>query len=319
VSALEDLLQDATAGDPITGLKWTHKSTRDLSEALRRRGFRASPNTVARLLREHDYSLRTNRKRLAGTSDSDRDRQFRYLSRLRRLYFTRGLPVISVDTKKKEWVGNFKNPGRCWRRQARAVLDHDFPSWAVGRAIPYGIYDEARNDGSVVIGTSHETPSFAVAAIRRWWQEVGRRRYPQARRLLVQADGGGANDARKWEWKVALQRLADEFGLIIAVTHYPPGASKWNPIDHRMFSLISGNWSGEPLVSYEAMLKYIRSTRSAKGFHCRAHLDTKEYSTGLKMTAEQKASVRLRPRKVLPQWNYMIWPHKHPRKGSSYF
>jgi Rhodopirellula transposase DDE domain len=317
--ALEDLLQDATAGDPMTGLKWTHKSTRALSKALRRQGFRASPNTVARLLRAHDFSLRTNRKRLARTHDPERDRQFRYLARMRRLYLARGLPVISVDAKKKEWVGNFKNPGRCWRRQPRDVLDHDFPSWALGRALGYGIYDFASNDGYVVVGTSHETPAFAVAAIRRWWIVVGRRRYPKAPRLLIQADSGGANSYRKWAWKVALQHLADEFGLILTVTHCPPGASKWNPIDHRMFSLISDNWAGEPLVSYETVLKYIRTTRSETGFRCRACLDTKPYPMGLKVKPEEQARVRLRPRKVLPQWNYTIWPHKPPNRGSSYF
>jgi hypothetical protein len=312
VTALEELLEDATAGDPISGLKWTHRSLRTLSNALRHRGIRLARGTIARLLGQFDFALRTCRKRLAGTHDSDRDRQFRYLARLRRLYRTRGLPVISVDTKKKELVGNFKNPGRTWRRRSRDVLDHDFPSWARGRAIPYGIYDVAHNDGLVVVGTSHETPAFGVAAIRRWWLLVGRCRYPRTQRLLIEADGGGANDSRKWEWKAALQELADEFGLTITVTHYPPGASKWNPIDHRMFSLISDNWAGEPLVSYETILKYIRTTRSATGFHCRACLDTHDYPTGVKVSPEEKASIRLKPRDVLPKWNYTIRPHKRP-------
>lgn len=318
MKALEALLSDDTAGDPISGLKWTHRSLSSLRKGLKRRGLTLARATIARLLRQGKFSLRTNRKRLAGTRDPKRDRQFRYLKRLRRLYITRGLPVISVDTKKKEWVGNFKNPGRCWRRQPRAVLDHDFPSWALGRAIPYGIYDCACNDGYVVVGTSHETPAFAVAAIRRWWLNVGRRRYAGKARLLIQADGGGANDSRKWGWKVALQRLADEFGLTIAVTHYPPGASKWNPIDHRMFSLISGNWAGEPLVSYETILKHIRRTRSAKGFHCRACLDWAEYPTGCKVTPEEKHRVRLRRRRVLPEWNYVIWPHRDSGKKATY-
>lgn len=312
VRALEGLLKDATAGDPISGLKWTHRSTRRLAKALRRRGFRLSANTIARLLRQRGFSLRTNRKRLAEVSDPDRDRQFRYLSRLRRLYVTLGLPVISVDTKKKELIGPFKNPGRTWRRQPKPVFAHDFPSWAEGRAVPYGIYDVAHNDGLVVVGTSHETPSFAVSCIRRWWLLVGRRRYPRARRLLIEADAGGANDARKWEWKVALQALADEFDLVITVTHYPSGASKWNPIDHRMFSLISGNWAGEPLTSYEVMLKYIRTTRSSEGFHCRACLDGRAYPQGWKVTPAAKASVRLKRRSVLPRWNYSIWPHRSP-------
>ncbi len=311
-------MEDVTAGDPITGLKWTHRSLRKLSKALRRRGIKLAANTIARLLRDRDFALRTNRKRLAGTHDPQRDRQFRYLVRMRRLYMARGLPVISVDTKKKEWIGNFKNPGRSWRRQPRDVLDHDFPSWAIGRAIPYGIFDIAFNDGYVVVGTAHETPEFAVAAIRRWWIIVGRRRYPKARRLLIQADSGGANGCRKWAWKVALQRLADEFGLILTVTHYPTGASKWNPIEHRMFSLISDNWAGEPLVSYETVLKYIRTTRSETGFRCRACLDTKPYPKGLKVKVEQRARLRLRLRRVLPQWNYTILPHKLPQKQATY-
>jgi hypothetical protein len=308
-------LADATAGDPASSIKWTHRSLRTLRKGLRCQGVKLSEKTIARLLRAGGFSLRTNRKRLARTQDPRRDRQFRYLTRLRRLYVSPGLPVISVDTKEKGLVGDFKNPGRSYRRQARAVLDHDFPSWAIGRAVPYGVYDYAHNDGYVVVGTSHETPAFAGAAIRRWWLEVGRHRYPQAKRLLIEADAGGANDCRKWEWKIALQELADEFGLIITVTHYPPGASKWNPIDPRMFSLISGNWAGEPLVSYPVILSLIRRTRSSQGFHCRARLDTTEYPTKFKATPATKQRVRLRPRPVLPQWNYTIWPHSESRKG----
>jgi hypothetical protein len=313
LKALVRLLADSTAGDPMTGLKWTYRSLRRLAKALYRRGTRVSPNTVARLLRRLDYSLRTNRKTLAEVRDPDRDRQFRYLSRLRRYYLARGWPVISVDTKKKELVGRFKNPGRTWRRTAHQVLAHDFPSWADGRGIPYGIYDVAHNDGLVVVGTSHDTPGFAGTCIRRWWREVARRRYPGARRLLIEADSGGSNDYRKWAWKSALQAVADEFGLAITVTHYPPGASKWNPIDHRMFSLISGNWRGEPLTSYEVMLKHIRRTRSGEGFRCRARLDTKAYPAEGRATREDKARVRLRPRATLPQWNYTILPHARRR------
>jgi hypothetical protein len=306
--ALEKLLQDATAGDPITGLKWTHRSLRKICKALRRQGLKVSPHTVARVLRQQHFSLRTCRKQRAGIRHPDRNRQFCYLVRMRKLYITHGWPVISVDTKKKEWVGDFKNPGRCWRAKARLVLDHDFPSWAIGRAIPVGVYDFTHNDGYVVIGTSHETPTFAVSAVRRWWLKVGQRRYLHKRRLLIQADSGGANDHRKWEWKIALQALADEFSLIITVTHYPPGASKWNPIDHRMFSLISANWAGEPLASYETVLKFIRTTQSETGFHCRACLDKKEYKTQ-RPTKEQRRQVRLKRRKVFPDWNYTIHPH----------
>jgi len=311
-------LRDAVAGDPLTGLKWTHKSTRRLSAALLRRGFRASPNTIARLLRDRSFSLRVCRKQLAEMGHQDRDRQIRYLVRLRRLYSARGWPVISVDTKKKEWIGPFKNPGRSWRRQPHAVLVHDFPEWSQGPAIPYGIYDLAHHDGLVVVGTSHDTPSFAVHAIHRWWRLVGQRRYPAASRLLIEADGGGSNDCRKWEWKVALQGLADQFGLVIVVTHFPTGASKWNPIDHRMFSLISANWSGEPLTSYEVVLKRIRATRSNTGFHCRACLDTAPYEPCHRVAPEAKANVRLQRRKFLPKWNYVIRPHAHPKPGSNY-
>jgi Rhodopirellula transposase DDE domain len=268
-----------------------------------------TPPTIARLLRQLRFSLRTNRKRVAGIRDLDRDRQFRYLTRLRRLYITRGLPVISVDTKKKEWVGNFKNPGRCWRQRDRAVLDHDYPSWASGQAIPVGVYDLAHQDGYVLVGTSHDTPAFTVAAIRRWWLDVGRRRYPKAQRLLIEADGGGATDHRKWGWKVALQRLADEFHLIITVTHYPAGASKWNPIEHKLFGPISANWAGEPLVSYETILKYIRTTRTETLLQCRARLDTKDYPVEHCVTPQEKAQVRLKRKRIRPQLNYTIYPH----------
>jgi hypothetical protein len=309
--ALEQWLEDATAGDPITGLKWTPRSLARPRGALRRRGIKRGEAPIARLLRQRGFSLRTNRQRRAGTHDCRRDRQFRSLTRMRRLYRARGGPVISVATQKKEWVGNFKDPGRSWRRQPRDVWDHDFPSWAIGRAIPDGIYDVASHDGDVGVGTSHETPAFAVAALRRGGIVVGRRRYPKAQRLLIPADSGGAASGRKWAWKGALQRRADEFGLILTGTHDPPGASKWNPIDHRMFSLISANWAGEPLVSYETVLKYLRTTRSQAGFRCRACLDTMAYPKGLKAKPEERAWGRLRPGRVLFPWNDTIWPHKH--------
>jgi hypothetical protein len=306
---LAELLKDTVAGDPVSGLKWTHRSLRKLRKALRQRGIRLALSTIARLLRDLGFSLKTCRKQQAGIQDPARDRQFRHIIRMRKLYLGKGLPVISVDTKKKELVGNFKNAGRVWRSQHRQVLDHDYPSWASGQAIPVGIYDVGHNDGYVVVGTSHNTAAFITAAIRRWWRVVGRRRYPGARRLLLVMDGGGANDPRKWLWKIALQQLADETELIIVVTHYPSGASKWNPIEHRMFSAISGNWAGEPLVSYETILKYIRTTRTETGFRCRAWLDRKAYPTRQRARPEDKARVRLKPHRVLPRWNYTIWPH----------
>jgi hypothetical protein len=311
LKALEELLQDTVAGDPVSGLKWTHRSLRKLQKALRRRcRVRLALATIARLLRDLGFSLKTCRKQQAGLQDPDRDRQFRYIARMRKLYLGRGLPVISVDTKKKELVGNFKNPGHCWRKHCRSVLDHDYPSWALGQAIPVGIYDVGSNDGYVVVGTAHGTAAFIAAVIGRWWRAAGRHRYAGARRLLLQMDGGGANDPRKWLWKVALQQLADETGLVIVVTHYPPGASKWNLIEHRMFSQISRNWFGEPLDSYERIVKYIRTTRTESGFHCRAHLDRKDYPMRQRVAAAEKARIRLKPHRVLARWNYTIWPHR---------
>ena len=306
---LNDLLNDSTAGDPMGGLRWTHKTTRNLSAALRRRGVHIGHVTVGRLLREQKYSLRTNRKRLAKTKDPDRDRQFRLLAHRRSQFQRRGWPVISIDTKKKEMIGNFKNPGRSWRRQNRDVLDHDFPSWADGRAIPFGLYDIARNAGNVVLGISHETAAFAIRAIRAWLLSDGRRYYPGMTRLAIEADCGGANNPRTWAWRVGLQRLADEFGLTITVGHFPPGASKWNLIEHRMFNLISANWAAEPLVSYEVVLKYIRATRSSTGFRCRATLDKTFYPTKVKVTDEEKETVRMTCHRVLPKWNYTIHPN----------
>ena len=305
---LKELLRDATAGDPMGGLRWTHKTTRKLAAALKRRGVQASHVTVARLLRAQKYSLRSNRKRLGGKQDPCRDRQFRLLGRRRRRFQRQDWPVISVDTKKKELVGNFKNAGRAWRCEDRDVLDHDFPTLARGRAFPYGIYDQNRNTGYVVIGTTHQTAAFAVRAIRSWWLRVGRCRYPGASRLAIEADSGGANGNRCWAWKVGLQELADEFGLTITVGHYPSGTSKWNPIEHRMFSLISANWAGEPLTSYEVMLNHIRTTRSSTGFRCRASLDTRYYPTKIKVSEEAKLSVRLLRHSVLPKWNYTVHP-----------
>jgi hypothetical protein len=313
-NALEELLQDTVAGDPVSGLKWTHRSLRKLQKALRRRGLRLALATIARRLRRLGFSLQTCRKQRAGLQDPDRDRPFRYLAWMRKLYLSKGLPVISVDTKKKEWVGNFKNPGRCWRKHHRPVLDHDYPSWALGQAIPVGIYDVGPNDGYVVVGTSHETAAFIAAAIGQWWRAVGRRRYARARRRLLQMDGGGANDPRQWLGKVALQPLADETGLIIVVTHYPAGASKGNRIEHRMFSPISGHWAGEPLDSYETIGKYIRTTRTEKGFRCRARLDRKDDPVRQRVAPEDKARVRRKPHRVLPKWNYTIWPH-HPHSN----
>lgn len=269
---------------------------------------------MARLLRPQRYSLRTNRKRLAGTHDPDRDRQFRVLARRRRSFLRRGWPVLSIDCKKKELVGNFKNAGRCWRRQPRDVLDHDFPSWAIGRAIPFGIYDIARNEGYVVVGTSRETPQFVTAALRQWLGDEGWWRCRQGR-LAVEADRGGGNGNRCWGWKAGLQELADEFGLTITVGHFPPSASKWNWIEHRLFSAISKSWAGQPLASYEVILKFIETTTSATDLRCRARFDPHDYPAKVKVSAAERSSIRLKRHKVLPQWNYTIRPrNRKPAK-----
>lgn len=304
------MLQDATAGDPIRGTKWTRKSLRTLVAQLRRKKLTLSYETVRRLLQQLDYSLRSNRKQGHKRSDPERDRQMRYLARQRRRCLKAQLPVISVDTKKKELIGAFKNAGRTWRRTAHTVLATDFPSDAEGRAIPYGVYDVARNRGFVGVGTSHETGELAVNVIRRWWKLEGRPAYPQATELLVQADGGGANGYQNWLWKWELQRLADETGLTITVTHYPTSASKWNWIEHRLFCHISANWAGEPLVSYETVVNFVRTTRTKTGLRCRAYLDRKEYKTDRKFSREQKQAIQVEPHRVIPKWNYTIRPHK---------
>jgi hypothetical protein len=309
------LLHDATAGDPVTGLKWTRKTSAKISQELKRRGYRVGPDTVRRLLRELGYRLRANRKRLNKKHDPERDRQMRYLGRQRRAFQQAGFPVISVDAKQRELVGNFKNPGQTYRRKALDVLESDYPSEADGVAIPYGIYEAARNEGFVVVGTSHQTPAFAVAAIRRWWVQRGQQRYGNKRHLLIEADCGGANGNRCWLWKFGLQQLADEFGLTITVTHLPTSASKWNLIEHCLFCQIEANWAGQPLLDYETVLKFIRTTRTKAGLRVRAYLDKTAYQTGLKITPDQKAQINLKPHRARPRWNYTITPHTDARKS----
>jgi hypothetical protein len=297
----------------LGGTRWIRKTLRLLAKQLKRKGFRVSHETVRRLLVELRYTLRANRKRLSKKCDPDRDRQMRLIQRTRRRFLKAGKPVISVDTKKKELIGNFKNAGRTWRQQAVEVLATDFLSDADGKAIPYGIYDVGQNTGFVVVGTSHETADFAGAAIRKWWLKSGRVRYVGQDHLLIEADGGGANSNRSWLWKAALQALADEFGLTITVRHLPPSASKWNLIEHRLFGPISENWAGQPLVSYETVLKFIRTTKTATGLRCAAYLDRTQYATGLKLSAAGKANINLTPHRIFPKWNYTIRPHKPGR------
>ena len=309
LTVLEDLLEDATAGDPISGLMWSRKTLTKLSRQLRRRGIIIGRSTIARLLSERNYALKSNRKSIASTHDAERDGQFGYIDQQRRAFEKAGNPVVSVDTKKKELIGRFKRAGRTWRQSALEVNDHDFPSQAKGKAIPYGIYDLTHNCGYILVGTSHETPEFAIAALRRWWLVRGQHTYTKTQRLLIQADCGGANSNRSWRWKAGLQRLADEFQLTITVTHFPPSASKWNPIEHRMFSLISANWAGQPLLSYETALKFIRTTRSERGFRCQARLDRTIYPTKVKLAPAERAQIDCRPHRLYPHWNYTIRPH----------
>lgn len=300
----------------MTGTKWTRKTIRALSRELRKKGLRVGRDTVRRLLKAKQYVLRGNRKRLTKDRDPRRDRQMRYLACRRRAFQQARKPVISVDAKKRELVGHFKNAGRAWRQRPIDVLETDFLSDAQGKALPYGIYDPTRNAGYVVIGVSHETAEFAVAAIRAWWVEVGQCAYPGQHHLLIQADGRGANDSRSWLWKAALQSLADEFGLTITVTHFPAGASKWNPVEHRLFCFISLNWAGQPLVSYETILKFIRTTRTDSGLTCQARLDRKHYETGLKITLGERASINLKPHRIFPDWNYTIESRSTAHKNS---
>jgi hypothetical protein len=294
----------------MRGLKWTKKTSRKLSRALKRRGYKVGPDTVRRLLHQRGYVLRANRKRLSRKQDPARDQQMRYVARQRRAFEKAGFPIISVDAKQRELIGNFKNPGQAWRQICLDVLESDYPSEAEGVAIPYGIYDITQDEGFVVVGTSHQTPEFAVAAIRRWWIKVGQRRYGRRKHILIEADSGGANGNRCWLWKVGLQHVADEFGVTITVTHLPTSASKWNPIEHCLFCHIERNWMGQPLISYETVLKFIRTTQTETGLTCRAYLDRTCYDIGHKATQEQKSQLNLEPHRILPRWNYTIRPHK---------
>jgi len=309
LNALDKLLKDATAGDPITGLKWTRKTCRKIASELKRKGFQVEHSTIPRLVRLLGYTLRGNRKRLSRKQDGRRDQQMRYIEKQRKRFARRKQPAISVDGKKKEKIGQFRNTGRTLRKEPLDVLATDFLTDAIGKATLYGVYDIQHNEGFMEVGVSHETAEFAATAIGRWLLEIGSVRYKNFSCLLIQADSGGANACDSWLWKVELQKLADEFHLVITVTHYPPGASKWNLIEHRMFSVISQNWAGQPLVSFETVLKFIRTCKTSTGFHCSAYFNRKHYQTKRKVTPEEKANVNLYPHKLFPEWNYTIRPN----------
>lgn len=291
----------------MTGLRWSRRTTSRIADELHQLGIRVSPNTLARLLHQMGYSLRLNHKQISTCSSPNRNLQFEYLAQLRDRFRRRQRPIISVDTKKRELVGNFKNTGRRWERQARRVFDHDFRTDSRGVAIPYGIYDVSENRGTLVIGVSHDTPAFAAHAIAHWWQREGAPRYAGSQQLLILADSGGSNSCRCHAWKTELQsQLANAFALTITVAHYPSGASKWNPIEHRLFSEVSRNWAAEPLDSYQKILNYARTTTTQTGLRVSAYLDRRSYPRGRKPSPQQVASLRLQRHQTLPEWNYTI-------------
>jgi len=311
---LEALVEPLTRGDPESPLRWTCKSTRTLARELHWHQHLISHEKVAQLLREMDYSLQGNRKTEEGEDHPHRDAQFRHINKEVRHALTQGWPVISVDTKKKELVGNFANRGRQWRQKqaAERVQGHDFPGPTVPRAYPYGIYDLGQNAGFVNVGTDHDTATFAVASIRGWWRHEGRQLYPAAPRLLITADGGGSNGYRLRLWKLELQRLADQLGLAIAVCHFPPGTSKGNKVEQRLFAFISSNWRGEPLRDYQTVVGLIAGTTTAKGLTVTCRLDRRKYAVGRKVTEEEMATINIKPLRFHGEWNYVIHPsHQH--------
>jgi len=310
--ALDRLVDPVTRGHPESPLRWTCKSTRTLAEELGKQGFRVCDRTVAALLRAADYSLQANRKTREGNGHTDRDAQFRHIHEQVLRSQRRGQPVVSVDTKKKELVGDYKNPGQEWQPQGEPeeVRVHDFPDKELGKAIPYGVYDLTANEGWVSVGIDHDTAEFAAASIRRWWQEMGASRFPRAEELLITADGGGSNGHRNRLWKVALQGLADEVGLKLRVCHFPPGTSKWNKIEHRLFCHSTRNWRGRPLTSYAVIVNLIANTKTAQGLTVRAALDTRPYETGIKVSDEQLAGLKIRPAKFHGEWNYYVTPRR---------
>jgi hypothetical protein len=308
--ALDGMVEPTARGDPQSPLRWTCKSARTLAAELTARHHPVSHTKVTQLLREGGYSLQGNRKTEEGDDHPDRDAQFRHINRAVKHALRAGEPVISVDTKKKELIGNYQNQGRQWRKTGTAdkVNGHDFPGPEVPRAYPYGIYDLGRNAGFVNVGTDHDTGAFAVASIRGWWRAEGRRLYLRARRLLITADGGGSNGWRLRLWKWELQRLADHTGLTLTVCHFPPGTSKWNKVEHRLFSFISSNWRGEPLRDYETVVRLIAGTTTAKGLKVTCRLDHRKYPVGRKITDEEFAHVNLKPDNFHGEWNYTIQP-----------
>lgn len=312
VGALNRLLEPTTLGDPQCPLQWTTKSTRNLAMELTKQGHPVAPTTVRKLLRDLGYSLQANRKTREGEDHPDRDAQFRYIGRRVKSQLKSTQPSISVDTKKKEVLGNLKNPGRTWRpkKSPQEVNTHDFPDKSKGKAVPYGVYDIGQNEAWVSVGISSDTAEFAVAAIRQWWKRMGAKRYARASRLLITADSGGSNSSRSRLWKLKLQELADEIGKSIEVCHFPPGTSKWNKIEHRVFCHITSNWRGQPLETYQVVIDLIGSTRTKTGLVVKAKLDAHTYQKGRKVTNAEMRSVNITPCRFHGEWNYVISPRK---------
>jgi transposase len=312
VKVLEGLVEPATRGDPQSPLKWTCKSTRELAKELTKRGHAVSRTTVASLLKEAGYSLQANRKTTEGTHHPDRNAQFEHINRRVKAQRHTGQPALSVDTKKKENIGNYQNPGRTWRRKGHPlqVKTHDFPDKTKGKAVPYGVYDIGKNEAWVNVGISHDTAQFAVASIRVWWERLGQRRYQQrqVQRLLLTADSGGSNGPRNRLWKYELQHLADDLGVAIEVCHFPPGTSKWNKIEHRVFCHITRTWRAQPLESYEIVVQLIGSTRTEPGLAVHATLDVKDYPKGLQVSDDDYQALNIKPGKFHGDWNYTITP-----------
>ena len=309
IAAIEALLEHDRAGDPMTGLQWTRRTTEKVARELKSLGIEVCPNTVAKILKQLGFSLRVNHKKLSRRSDPDRDEQFLYIAKLRERFTSTGQPILSIDTKKKELIGNFKNAGRAWTKQPVLVNDHDFRSDAHGLAVPYGVYDVAANRGSLYVGTSHDTPEFAVDNLVRWWCEEGKARYPRATEILVLADGGGSNGYRNRAFKFWLQnRLCDPHSLVLTVCHYPTGASKWNPIEHRLFSEITKNWAARPLDSFETLLAYAASTRTETGLEVTAQLADQPYQKGVRISDTQMSELNIEPHPAQPTRNYTIYP-----------
>ena len=314
-ASLERLVDPMTRGDPQSPLRWTCKSTAQLAGELTRQGHPVSPRTVGRLLKAQGYSLQSNRKTKEGSDHPDRNAQFEHINATVIAFQRQGQPVISVDTKKKEIVGKFKNNGREWQPQGEPeeVLVHDFMDKDLGKAIPYGVYDVTENQGWVSVGIDHDTAQFAAGAIHRWWKKMGAKRHHGAKRLLITADGGGSNGSRCRLWKVALQSLANRLGIPIHVCHFPPGTSKWNKIEHRMFCHITQNWRGRPLVSHDVIINLIANTVTAKGLRIKAELDPKAYPLGIKVTDEELATVHIQPASFHGDWNYRILPQRRKK------